>query len=76
MDEQKDVFFDSGCTQNPVFEYENYVATQKFLAQFKEPSDELLDLSKQILASFIAEFGSESAYLETEGDIVTRDETI
>lgn len=53
MDEQKEIFFDSGCIQNPVFEYENYVATQKFLAQFKDPSEELLDLSKQILNSFI-----------------------
>lgn len=53
MDEQREVFFESGCTVNPVFEYENYAATQKFLAQFKEPSDELLELSKNILDSFI-----------------------
>ena len=46
MEEQKVVFFESGCTQCPVFEYENYAATQKFLAQFKEPSEELLELSK------------------------------
>ena len=34
-----------------------------------------MDLSKQILDSFIEVYGSESAYLETEGDIVGRDET-
>ena len=61
---------------NPVFEYENYTATQKFLAQFKEPSDEFLDLSKKILDSFIEIYGSESAYLETEGEVVSREETL
>ena len=76
MDEQKDIFFESGCTTNPIFEYENYAATQKFLAQFKEPSDEFLELSKQILNSFIEIYGSESAYLETEGEVVSKDETL
>ena len=52
------------------------MATQKFLAQFKEPSDELLDLSVRILDSFIVVYGSESAYLETEGEIVSKDETL
>lgn len=74
IEEQKVIFFESDCTVNPVFEYENYAATLKFLAQFKEPSDELLELSKRILNSFIEIYGSESSYLETEGDIVPRDE--
>ena len=41
-EEQQLAFFESGCATNPVFEYENLEATQKFLAQFKEPSDEYL----------------------------------
>jgi len=46
------------------------------LAQFKEPSDELLELSVKILDSFIEIYGSESAYLETEGEIVSKEETL
>lgn len=76
IEEQRQIFFDSDCTVNPVFEYENYAATQKFLAQFKEPSEEFLELSKQILDSFITIFGTESAYLETEGEVVSREETV
>ena len=60
---------------NPVFEYENYAATQKYLTQFKEPSEELLELSRNILDSFIAIYGSESNYEASEGEIVPRDET-
>jgi len=46
------------------------------LAQFKEPSDDLLELSVKILDSFIEIYGSESAYLETEGEIVSKEETL
>lgn len=56
---------------DPQFEYENYALTQKFMQQYKEPSEEFLDLAIQILESFIAQYGSESLYLETEGDILT-----
>ena len=33
-----------------------------------------MDIAVKILESFVAEFGSESLYLETEGDILTQDE--
>ena len=46
------------------------------MAQFKEPSNELLDLSVKILDSFIEIYGSESAYLETEGEVVSKEETL
>lgn len=46
------------------------------MAQFKEPSNDLLELSVKILDSFIEIYGSESAYLETEGEIVSREETL
>jgi len=76
IEEAKIQFFESNCTINPIFEYENYAATQKFLAQFKEPSDQYLDLSKRILDSFIEIYGSETAYLETEGEVVSKEETL
>ena len=41
------------------------------MQQYKEPSEEFLDLAIKILESFIAQYGSESLYLETEGDILT-----
>jgi hypothetical protein len=31
IEEQELIFFESGCTINPVFEYENLELTQKFL---------------------------------------------
>ena len=43
---------------------------------FKEPSYEHFELAKRILESFIDTYGSESAYLETEGDMVPREETM
>jgi len=76
LEEQKQVFFESNCTVNPVFEYESYAATQKYIAQFKEPSEELLELAKRILNSFIEIYGSESNYEATEGEIVPREETL
>ena len=45
------------------------------MSYYREPSDELFELSKRILNSFIEIYGSETNYLETEGDIVGRDET-
>ena len=40
-----------------------------------EPKDKYLALSIKILESFLDIYGSESAYLETEGDILTQEET-
>ena len=34
-----------------------------------------MDIAVKILDSFIEAFGSESLYLETEGDVLTQDET-
>lgn len=49
--------------------------TQKILSQFKEPSDEYMQIAKKIIDSFLEIFGSESKYLESEGAIVSQDET-
>lgn len=40
-----------------------------------EPKDKLLRLAIKILDSFLDMYGSESAYLATEGDILTQEET-
>ena len=76
IEEQRVRFFDNNCKVNPQFEYTNYELAQRFVAQFKEPSYEHFDLAKRILDSFIDYYGNESNYLETEGDIVGRDETM
>lgn len=43
----------------------------KFLSQFKEPNDEFMQIAKKILDSFLTYYGSESAYLLTEGEVLT-----
>lgn len=42
---------------------------------YKEPSDELMEIATKILDQFIETFGSESAFLESEGDLVSQEET-
>ena len=44
------------------------------MQQYKEPSEKYMDIAVKILESFVAAFGSESLYLETQGDILTQDE--
>ena len=75
LEEQKELFFESDCQYDPQFEYENYEATQKFLLNYKEPSEDLMVISQKILDSFLETFGSETAYLESEGEIVSQEET-
>jgi len=41
------------------------------LLQYKEPSDELMEIACKIMKSFLETFGSESAYLASEGDLVS-----
>jgi len=45
------------------------------LGNYKEPSEELMVISCKIMDSFLNVFGSESAYLESEGDLVSQEET-
>jgi len=47
------LFFENDCKVNPQFEYENFGLTTKFLAQYKEPSDELMHIAKKIMDSFL-----------------------
>lgn len=53
LDEQKELFFESNCEYDPQFEYENYDCTQKFLQNYREPSEDLMEISQKILDSFI-----------------------
>ena len=68
-------FFESNCKVNPVFEYDNPAQAFKYLQQFKQPNDEYMQIAKNILDSFLKHFASESAYLLTEGKILTQEET-
>lgn len=57
LKEQGERFKESGCTLNPVFEYENEACTTKYLLGFKADDDpELFDVAIKILDAFIAEY--------------------
>lgn len=75
LEEEHKRFFESDCKVNPVFEYENLGQTEKYLSQYKQPNDEYMIIAKNILDSFLGFYGSESAYLMTEGKILTIEET-
>lgn len=86
LEEQKTLFFESEFTVNPQFIYENENVTKKYLRQFysensKSPegipqaSSELLKLATKILKAWIKEYGTETEFLQSEGDILTREET-
>ena len=75
IEEQQEIFFENDCKVNPQFEYENYALTQNFLKQYKEPSSEFIETAIKIMDSFVKEFGSESLYLETEGEVISQEET-
>ena len=76
MSTQRQLFFDSNCTINPVFEYENIAGAQKLLRQYQEPKRELLEIAKDILEAFIAEYGTETNYFDSIGGrILTQEET-
>ena len=64
-------FFESNCTINPVFDYENPVQAYKYLQEFKQPNDEYMQIAKKILDSFLKHYGTETKYLITEGHILT-----
>ena len=42
LEEETFKFFDSNCTINPVFDYENPVYAYKYLQEFKQPNDEYM----------------------------------
>jgi len=45
------------------------------LASFREPSDEYMDIATKILNSFLDSYGTETRYLESEGEIISQEET-
>lgn len=74
--EEEEAFFESNCTVNPYFEYDNPQVASRFISQFKKPRSELLTVATNIMDAFLAEYGSETNYLHTEGRVITdRDET-
>ena len=69
--EAHELFFENDCKINPQFEYINYSMTQKNMESHNKPREKLLKLAVKILESFLEIYGSESCYLETEGDILS-----
>ena len=45
------------------------------MRQFKNVSAEYINIATKILDDFVSTYGSETGYLNTEGDIITREET-
>ena len=76
IDFQQKSFFESYCTLNPIFTYDNISITQKILSQYQTLKSDLLDIAKGILDDFINEYGSESRYIKlTEGELLTKEDT-
>jgi transposase len=80
------MFFESNFTINPQFVYENENVTRKYLKQFysensKSPegipqaSSDLLKLATKILKAWIKEYGTETDFLQSEGEILSREDT-
>lgn len=63
LEEEERKFFESGCTYNPQFEYENLALVKKKLAQYKKPRIHLKHLALRIINAFLIEYGSESEFL-------------
>ena len=86
LEEEKIKFFESNHEYNPQFIYENENLTKKYLKQFyseknKGPdgtplaNDEYMKIATKILKSWLKDFKSETNYLQTEGEILTKEET-
>jgi hypothetical protein len=71
IEESEELFFKNDCKVAPIFEYEHYPTTQKLLSSFGEPKEEHMETAVKILESFLADFGTETLYLESEGAIVS-----
>lgn len=69
--EEEDAFFESNCTINPTFEYDNPFVANRFISQFKKPRSDLLSVATKIIDAFLDVYGSESNYLMTEGRVIT-----
>ncbi|CAI2360908.1 unnamed protein product [Moneuplotes crassus] len=85
LEEQKKLFFEAECNYNPQFVYDNENLTRKYLKQFfsenKSPEgvpqarNDLLKYATRILKNWLKDFGSESAFLKTEGEIISKEDT-
>lgn len=75
LEEQEKIFFESGCILNPKFEYENPSLSAKFLATFRKPKVELVELAKKIMDGFLAEYSGETNFIKAQGPVITIEET-
>jgi len=71
IEESEVLFFENDCKVAPIFEYEHYPTTQKLLSSFGEPKEDYMETATKILESFLADFKTETLYLESEGPIVS-----
>ena len=74
LEEQRVAFFASGCSINPVFEYKVPGKTRA-QQRYGTPERWLLPLAKRILEQVLAEYGSETNYMERNfGRLLSFDE--
>jgi hypothetical protein len=76
LHKQEKIFFNSNCTVNPIFEYENNYAAERMLETYKVPKSDLLGIAVSIMDKLLKDYGSESNFLEkTGGPLLTLKET-
>eukprot|EP00347_Sterkiella_histriomuscorum_P022540 403338105 len=76
LKEQELQFFQSNFTVNPIFTYDNYQLTQRYVNDFLfQKDEELLKIAVQIIQAFLAQYGSEKDFIVQEGRLLTREET-
>eukprot|EP00826_Nyctotherus_ovalis_P042100 TRINITY_DN4297_c0_g2_i1.p1 TRINITY_DN4297_c0_g2~~TRINITY_DN4297_c0_g2_i1.p1 ORF type:complete len:507 (-),score=120.35 TRINITY_DN4297_c0_g2_i1:51-1571(-) len=76
LHKQEKIFFNSNCTVNPIFEYENACAAERMLEIYKNPKSDLLQLAVRIMEKLLSDYGSESRFLEkTGGSLLSLEET-
>jgi 5'-3' exonuclease len=66
-EEEEARFFETPGEYDPQFEYSFPATNKKFIKMFPEPRFEYLDTAIKIIDTFLATFGTESAYFESEG---------
>jgi len=76
LEKQEKIFFNSNCTVNPIFDYDNYYLAEKAMETYKVPKTELLPIAIKIMEKLLTDYGSESKYLEeTGGPLLNIEET-
>eukprot|EP01022_Parablepharisma_sp_SALTPOND_P004524 TRINITY_DN120450_c1_g1_i1.p1 TRINITY_DN120450_c1_g1~~TRINITY_DN120450_c1_g1_i1.p1 ORF type:complete len:660 (+),score=35.16 TRINITY_DN120450_c1_g1_i1:3854-5833(+) len=75
LESEEKAFFQSNCTINPRFTYESPKLVKKLISLYQKPNGSLLSLATKIMDAFLAQYTTESQYLEKNGGILTLEET-